>query len=324
MGRVPSPPHLKVVHVRRILLVTVAASLFLAGCGGSGSDDSGTKASGDLASVKVSNADNPKVTVAKGFSATKTETEVVKEGAGDTIAEGDAVKVNYVAVNGRTGKQFDSSFTAGKPLTVTLTTTTILAGFVKGLSKQKVGSRVLVAIPPADGFGQAQDELEVKADDTMVFLFDIVAKVPTEVTGTSKDLPSSLPKITLDADKHPSGFTKTKKTKATQTKASAHVVIEGDGPVVTAGQTLTAQYIGQVYPDGQVFDESWSTGPRPFTVGTSSLIKCWDDLLVGQKVGSRVVLVCPADTAYADSPPDGSVIKAGDTLVFAIDLLDAS
>jgi FKBP-type peptidyl-prolyl cis-trans isomerase len=310
--------------VRRILLASVAASLALAGCGGGGSDDSSNDASGDLDAVKVSSAATPKVTVDKGFSVATTESKVVKDGAGDVLAQGDSVKVNYVAVNGRTGKQFDSSFTTAKPLTMTLTTTTILPGFVKGLEKQKVGSRVLVAIPPKDGFNKAQTQLDIKADDTMVFLFDIVAKVPTEVTGTSKALPSSLPKITLDANKHPSGFTKTGKTASKQTKASAHVVIQGDGPALEAGQSLTAQYVGQVYPDGDVFDESWTTGARSFTVGTGSLIKCWDDLLVGQKIGSRVVLVCPADTAYGDTPPDGGKIKAGDTLVFAIDLLDAS
>jgi peptidylprolyl isomerase len=36
------------------------------------------------------------------------------------------------------------------------------------------------------------------------------------------------------------------------------------------------------------------------------------------------VLVCPADSAYGDKPPAGSDIKAGDTLAFAIDILDAS
>ena len=48
-----------------------------------------------------------------------------------------------------------------------------------------------------------------------------------------------------------------------------------------------------------------------------------DRRAVGQKVGSRVVLVCPADVAYGKegSPPD---IKGGDTLIFSIDLLDAS
>jgi FKBP-type peptidyl-prolyl cis-trans isomerase len=310
--------------VRRFLLVAVAASLVLAGCGGGDSDGGTSTTSGDLDDVKISSAASPKVSVEKGFGVKKTQTKVVKEGAGEPIAEGDAVKVNYVAVNGRTGKQFDSSFTTGKSMTMTLTTDAILAGFVKGLDAQKVGSRVLVAVAPTDGFGQDRDELKIKADDTLVFLFDVVAKVPTEVTGKSKDLPASLPEITLDADKHPSGFTKTDDTASKQTQASAHVVIQGDGAAIEAGQSLTAQYVGQVYPDGGVFDESWTTGPRSFTVGAGSLIKCWDDLLVGQKLGSRVVLVCPADTAYAESPPEGGVIKAGDTLMFAIDLLDAS
>lgn len=307
--------------MRRILMASVAVSLLLAGCGGGDSDSSG---SGSLDSVKISKAKSPKVSVEEGFSVSKTTSKVVSEGDGDKVAEGDSVMVNYVAVNGRTGKQFDSSFTTEKPMTLTLAKDAILPGFIKGLQDHTVGSRVLVAIPSKDGFGQAQEQLDIKEDDTMVFLFDIVSKVPTEVTGKSKSLPSSLPKITLDADKHPSGFTKTAKTKTKQTKASSHVVIQGDGPALEAGQTLTAQYVGQVYPDGDVFDESWTSAARSFQVGSGSLIKCWDDLLVGQKIGSRVVLVCPADSAYGDSPQEGGKIKPGDTLIFAIDLLSAS
>jgi peptidylprolyl isomerase len=158
----------------------------------------------------------------------------------------------------------------------------------------------------------------------MVFLFDIVSKVPTEVTGTAKKLPADVPKIVYDADKHPSKFAKTSKTAKKVTKESAHVVIKGTGAKITDGQTLTAQYVGQVYPDGDVFDESWSSSARSFQVGAGQLIKCWDDQLVGQTIGSRVVLVCPGDKAYGSSPPQGSKIKKNDTLIFAIDLLDAS
>ncbi|MGA8987513.1 FKBP-type peptidyl-prolyl cis-trans isomerase [Aeromicrobium sp.] len=305
--------------MRRILLAAVAASsLILAGCGGSDSGDGG------LDAIKVSSAKSPKVTVSKGFTTSKTESKVLKSGGGAKLASGDAVKVNYVAVNGRTGKQFDSSFKSQKPLTLTLDKNAVLPGFVTGLEGKKIGSRVLVAISPKDGFGQDQAQLDIKKNDTMVFLFDIVAKVPTEVTGTAKKLPADVPKLVLDGDKHPTKFTKTSKTAKKITKESSHVVIQGDGAKITDGQTLTAQYIGQVYPDGAIFDESWSSSSRSFQVGAGQLIKCWDDQLVGQKLGSRVVLVCPGDKAYGDSPPDGSKIGKNDTLIFAIDLLDAS
>lgn len=311
--------------MRRILLASAASLLLFAGCGGS---DQETSASGSLDDVSVSAGGTPKVTVDKGFAVDKTVSKVLKAGGGAAVVAGDAIKVNYVAVNGRTGKQFDSSFTTDKPFTVDLTNNSILPGFIKGLEGRTMGSRVLVAISPKDGFGQAQQQMDIKKDDTLVFLFDIVSKVPAEASGKAVALPKDLPKITYDADKHPNGFKKTSATKSKQTEPSAHVVIQGDGPAITKGQTVRFEYVGQVYPDGKRFDESWSR-PEPFAppIGTGSLIPCWDDLIPGQQVGSRIVLVCPSKVAYGDDPNDPNRspdIKAGDTLIFAIDLLDAS
>ena len=93
--------------------------------------------------------------------------------------------------------------------------TSVLPGFVKGLKGKKVGSRVLVAIPPKDGFGQAQPDLGMKKDDTMVFLFDIVAKVPDDRRpARPRPCPKDLPKLVLDANKQPSKFEKTSTTAA--------------------------------------------------------------------------------------------------------------
>ncbi len=305
--------------MRRLLVATVAAtSLALAGCGSNNSP-------GSLADVNVSTDAKPKVSVDEDFKATKTTSKVLTTGSGPALAEGDAVKVNYVAINGRTGKEFDNSFTSDKPLTLTLADTSVLPGFVKGLKGKKVGSRVLVAIPPKDGFGQDQAELGMKKDDTMVFLFDIIAKVPTIATGKAKALPKGLPKLELDDKKQPSKFTKTSKTDAKKTKASADVVIEGTGPALELDQTISVQYIGQIYPSGKVFDSSWarnSPASIQFAEG-QGLIECWLDQLAGKKVGSRVVLVCPADVAYGKEG-SGEDIKGGDTLIFSIDLLDAS
>lgn len=317
MGDDLCPPRRRSLSVRRILLASIAASLVLAGCGGS--DDGDGKGGTGLSAIKVSNGKTPKVTFDKGFKVSKTESKVLKEGGGEEIGEGDSVKLDYVGVNGTTAKLFDSTY-AASPQTIALAKNTILAGFLKGLEGRKVGSRVLVAIPPTDGFGdKGQPSFAIKKADTMVLVFDIRSKVPTEVTGDAKPLPSDLPRLKLDGDKHPSGFTATGKTKKKQTKASSHTVIQGDGAKVTAEQTVTVQYVGQVYPDGKVFDSSWTNG-APFTQSLSGLIKCWQTELVGKEVGSRVVAVCPPDTAYAGTE---SELK-NDTLIFAIDLLDAS
>jgi peptidylprolyl isomerase len=293
----------------------LAVALLVAGCGSSaaGLDD-----------ITVKGGKSPTVSVDKDFKATKTTTRVVKKGAGDKVAEGDAVTLDYVAVNGRTGKTFDSSFKTGTPLTTTLKSGSVLAGFVKGLEGQRVGSRLLIAIPPKDGFGAANKQLGLKKTDTMVFLMDVVksSQVPEAAKGKTEKLPASLPKLTLDANKHPAKFVKTSKTAEKATKMSTHVAIQGTGPAVKAGQSLTIQYVGQNYPDGAVFDESWSKQPATFQIGAGSLIKCWDQSLVGQKVGSRVILVCPANVAYGKEG-SGEKIKPGATLIFAVDLLAA-
>lgn len=302
--------------MRRLMIATLSSLLVLAGCGGD-SD------SASLDGISVSDAATPKVEGAKGTKTTKTESKVVKKGSGDEIAEGDSVKLNYLAINGRTGKQFDSSYATGKASTFTMTEEATLPGFTKSLVGKQVGSRVLALVPPKDGFNAERTEFDLKKSDTLVFVFDIVAKVPTSAEGKSKDLPSDLPELQLNDKDEPEKFVATDDTAKKQSKASAHVLIEGKGDKVKLDQNITVQYHGQIYPEGKVFDTSWGRGSTSFQLSEGSLIKCWTDLLPGQRIGSRVALVCPSDVAYGDegSPPD---IKGGDTLIFAIDLLDAS
>jgi peptidylprolyl isomerase len=310
------PSTSKVVHVRRILLASLAATVLLAGCGGS--DEA---RSGRLADIKVSDAKTPKVTVPKGFSVDATSSKVVTEGDGDEVYAGDTVQANYVALNGRTGKQFDTSFASGTAPAVTLGSSTTTAGMIKGLVGQRVGSRVVVAIAPADGFGQAQAQYDLQADDTMVFLFDIVGKYPE---GEAKALPKSLPTLVLDDKGHPTGFKKTDDMAKKVTEQSLHVVNQGTGAAIESGQSVMANYVGQVYGTDTIFDESWSEGPqRPFVLAEGQVVACWSDLLIGQKLGSRVVVACPPEKAYGDAPPEGSNVKPGDTLLFVVDLLAA-
>lgn len=299
--------------MRRLLALCLTSVLVLSACGGD---------SGALDDIEVSGGSNPTLDVPEGFTSAETETRVVTEGDGDEVAEGDSVKVNYLAVNGRTSEEFDNSYAGSEPVTFTLQDDAALQGFIKGLTGQAIGSRVLVAIPPDDGFGGAQEQLGIEGEDTMVFLFDLVAKVPAEASGEAEDLPDSVPQVVLE-DGEPTGFEAGDDVTADPSEPAAYVAIKGEGEPVEEGASVTAHYVGQVYPDGEVFDGSWERG-APSTFSLEQVIACWRDLVPGQTIGSRVVLVCPADSAYGDEPPQGSAIGAGDTLVFAIDLLDAS
>lgn len=105
------------------------------------------------------------------------------------------------------------------------------------------------------------------------------------------------------------------------------VLSPGTGAKVTAGQVLVANYLGQTWDlkDGKpnVFDNSYDRKtPLGFPVGAGQVIKGWDTGLVGQTLGSRVLLSIPADQAYG-ATADGTNELAGHALVFVVDLVDA-
>ena len=99
------------------------------------------------------------------------------------------------------------------------------------------------------------------------------------------------------------------------------VLDEGTGQVVEAGDNIVAHYLGQVW-NGQVFDNSYDRGqPLNFQIGVGMVIRGWDDGLVGQRVGSRVLLSIPAELGYGDRGVPQAGIKGGDTLVFVSEIL---
>jgi len=263
----------------------------------------------------------PKLTIPENFTVSETTTKVVKQGGGDKLVAGDLAKVAFVAYNGRTGKQFDTSYGGRTPLTVDLTKDKSLKGLVKALKGQHVGARLVVAVPPIDGFGTARPEVGLNQSDTMVFYLNILGKVGKVATGKKQALPADVPKVVVK-DGRPTGFTKTASTPATLSESSAHIVIKGDGAKVPKGGTVVAHYLGQVFPQGAVFDASWDRG-APATFPLASVIKCWQNLMPGVPIGSRVVLECTAADAYGDSPQPGGKIKPGDALLFVVDVLDA-
>jgi peptidylprolyl isomerase len=99
-------------------------------------------------------------------------------------------------------------------------------------------------------------------------------------------------------------------------------ITEGDGAEAQAGDTVSMQYVGVNYSNGEEFDASWDRGePFEFQLGSGQVIPGWDEGIVGMKVGGRRELIIPPDLAYgpAGQPPD---IGRNETLIFVVDLID--
>jgi peptidylprolyl isomerase len=126
----------------------------------------GTNTDGKAPSIEVPEKAAPKKLVA----------EYVLEGDGEEVAAENSVLVQYKGVLWDGGKEFDSSY-ANKQL-VSFSLQQVVKGWAQGLTGKKVGSRVLIVIPPELGYGDNPPQGSgIKKDSTLVFSVDILAKL---------------------------------------------------------------------------------------------------------------------------------------------------
>jgi len=258
----------------------------------------------------------------KPLSVKATTTKVVTAGKGAKLSKANSIVFSYALFDAKDGRQIETSFGKGT-VPLDLSSTNLMKGLSKGLPGQLVGSRLLVAIPPADAFGATGNtQAGVGPTDTIVFLIDVIsASTPlTTATGVAVPPKAGLPTAIVDGAK-PAQITVPKT--AAPTKLVVQPLIKGSGPVVRSGQTIKVNYTGVLWKDGKKFDASGDHGaPVDIQIGAGKVIPGWDKGLVGQTVGSRILLVVPPADGYGakGSPPIGPK----DTMVFVVDILAAT
>ncbi len=279
-------------------------------------------ASSDLDDVEVTGAvgEEPVLDFPQPFGVTETARKTVADGEGEAVALGTTVQFHFVFVNARNAEVIETSY-GGEPAQVPFAED-LLPGVFTGLDGLAAGSRAVTAIAPVDGLGE-DPTVGLTAADTVLFVVDVLqVRTPlTRAEGTAVPPVDGLPTVVLGDDGAP---TITVPAGEPPAELVTQLLIEGAGPVVEAGQSLTVHYTGVLFADGEVFDSSWENGsPATFSIGTGNVIAGWDEGLVGQTVGSQVLLVIPPDQGYPEGTPDGS-IGPGQTLVFVVDILDAA
>jgi peptidylprolyl isomerase len=296
-----------------MLIVLLLAMATAAGCGSS---------PGPVPGVTGRFGSDPLINIPAGSPSSQLIVQTVITGHGPVVQPDDYVLFNVEGKVWAGDREVVDSYTdrqpQGLPLATGLPAWRHLAG-------QRVGSRVLMVVPPRYGFGHKGDpQANIMSTDTLVFVFDLLGATPQRGHATGTAMPYRPGRARPEVAEGSPGPVVSLPAKATPpSKLVRQVLIRGHGKPLQTGQTVVVQYTGVVWRTGKVFDSSWARGfPESFVLGSGQVLPGWETGLRGLPVGSRVLLILPPKLGYgqAGNRPD---VGAHDTLVFVIDILAA-
>lgn len=318
------------------LVALPALALGLAACG----DEATTETAQGFDAVEISGepGEVPEFDWSARLEASEPEVEVLDEGDGAVVEKDQQVLVDLALSNdfaqdvafetyGDTNPPL--LWTVGNEAAPTTITDLVLDLFADEIvpGETTVGTRLAAVVDVGEEWepetGLQFQPLNIGNEDGMAAVVEISSVVRPGPQGATKAAPAWSPLLErkgddivgLDTTGLPEPDAKSK-------ELGKAILIQGTGKNVEKGDTIVANYIGQTYGGEKPFDSSYTAQtPATFAIGTGAVVKGWDQGLVGVKVGSRVLLRVPPELGYGDSPPQGSPIKAGDTLYFVIDVL---
>jgi peptidylprolyl isomerase len=265
--------------------------------------------------IKVAGAFNTNPTLT--FPARQAPKQLIEQaiitGTGAPIASGDTVITNYVGEIwptkiGSQAKVFDSSFSRGAPTGFVIGTGAVIPGFDKTLVGKRLGSRMLLSIPPADGYGPSgNSQAGISGTDTLVFVIDLLADYKPNASApgvVASQLPATgWPKITNTPARQPV-ITSVAGVKA-PTSPTSKLLVKGSGAKIDPSKTLVLQLVQTDIATGKQTQSTW--GKQPQLVSAQSVLSLVT-ALSGQSIGARAVALLPASpaqpaTATAASQP---------------------
>jgi peptidylprolyl isomerase len=288
-----------------------------------------TPSGAEVETIQVDGAfgETPTVTFKAPLDVDATQRAVVAEGAGDTVATEDRILIDFAFFNAATGEQiFLSGYDELSPIVLPLDTSTpVFSGFSFTAVCSTVGSRVVGLIPAAEAFGEeGAPPYGMEPGEGLVFVVDVIAIKPPlvapleRVEGVAAELEEGFPAVTFDELGEP---TVEIPEGEVPSEFALQTLITGNGDVVAGEDVVVVQYRGVNWNTGVMFDSSWQRG-EPAEFRARGVVPGFRDALVGQTVGSRVVVTIPANLGYGrvGGNPDAG-IGPEDTIFFVIDIL---
>lgn len=301
------------------LIATAAVVVSLAACSTTGNDLASCRpavATGDQSElVSVSGSGEPSVSFPTPLIAPGIQRTFIEVGEGDLVRSGDYSIVNYSQFNGADEELIGSTWTEGEPAVVPAGE----AGGVLGetIACTPVGSVVSATIP-VRLFNQEADP-----EATLVVVVEVLERFMGKANGVDQLAQAGFPAVVTAPNGQP-GISIPARTDP-PTELGIAVLKRGDGPVVAEGDSVYTHYTGMLWSGSSIFDSSWDRGvptalvAQEGTAGQDGLIPGFAEALVGQTVGSQVIVVIPPELGYGEAGTEG--VPGGSTLVFVFDVL---
>ncbi|MBG6214110.1 MAG: FKBP-type peptidyl-prolyl cis-trans isomerase [Cryobacterium sp.] len=282
-----------------------------------------TGAASELVSASGNFGSAPDVTFPTPLKTTSTQRTEIISGSGTQAVAGQQLNVELNVYNGTTGKVIQQAAYDGKNFIPVVLNGAGVKGLTDGLLCAQVGERVAIVVAPEDAFGAAgNDQFGVAPTDSLVVVADVVTAFLPRANGVDQTVANGLPAVVLDENGVPGVVIPNGDA---PTMLEVGVLKKGAGEKVTEGSTVTVNYSGILWKEKTVFDSSWANGsPVPLVAAVGSatqpgVIAGMSTALIGQTVGSQIVMVIPPSLGYGGAA--SAAIPADSTLIFVVDIL---
>jgi FKBP-type peptidyl-prolyl cis-trans isomerase len=316
--------------VRKSFALILSAGLLvgLSACSGAGSGladgDCGPRANSGSASDTVTATGAPGAATldfATPLIAKKTERSVLEKGSGPAAQVGDVIWGKAVLASGT-----DPASAQQTPFMLTLDKTVTPPGFTDALVCARAGDRIAAVIPASQATADAtQVPSGGGANAADAYVFDITSVYPGAATGAAQPAEAGFPSVVTAPDGRP-GVTIPSGDIPSDLRYTT--LKKGAGATVAEGDVLVMQSLGVVWDTKSVFESTWKDGMAKqklvadVTADRNGLVPGLEKALVGQTVGSQVLVVVPPSDGFGDA--GGASVAPGSTLVYVVDILGSN
>lgn len=260
-------------------------------------------------------------------SADAMQRSVLTAGTGEALAAGAAVQAVVSVFSGEDGERISAE-------SARLASSTDGSGWIdKAIGCSTVGDRVATVLPAADVYGEGRVRAAgipgLTETSSLLIVLDLQQTVP-EVPGVLEEselleraegeavqAPDGLPTVELAETGEPT--VSIPEGVEPPTEAVAHTLIVGEGETVLTGDRVYLRSKGVIWGTGNEFESTWGGSALDFI--TTGMLPGLAQSIEGERVGSQLLIVVPAEDGYGSTALDQMGHAGDDVMVFVIDIL---